>query len=858
MKFLIINKLTKIRRILFLVIFLFFLVQVNLSSKVVIEASKLFSFPGSVTFSNDKNPLPKTLRADELVKPIIISESESENIFNSENDEIIINNFPISPSENATVELIKSIPAVRIGTNWTIITNEGEKQLRSFEPSFYSGKIKGLDNSKITVYYLNGNLYSIIERDGYDNYSITPVVGNSEKSAHIITSQKTSSLGNDYNPFLDVHNDEEKPDYELLKKLSEQPLSTELLQADIIIEATYDFYKIFNDMNKLTAYIGAVMTHVSQIFQSNVSIQLFVPQVVIQSNQATDPYRTTTQIIDRLYQVQEQWRKKTVKRALVCLMTDIDYQGGSGGYRIGGVSLSLGTLCNNNQGYCVFGMQGHYKYPTTNYTWDVSVSAHELGHAFGSPHTHSCYFRPNMIDTCITRDKPQANSDGCVTSGNPIPRPGTLMSYCHLTNSTNSVGLYFHERQIPIIRGFAEQASCLKKAIDPTLILLNPYGGSVLFPGDRINIKWASAKVEYVAIKYSLDDGTTWKWIEQYAEALSGSFMWIVPDTMTSNLKILIQDSYNAYLSDETKTPLTIDRPQFLLQTPSTSDRIGQDSKYKIKWDHKYLDNFKILFTSEGDKIGSGEEIWSTVITGVSGYNYDWEVPDVESNTCRIKIIGTTEFGAEYSQVSGLFSIGKPHLNILYPSPYDKLCAEQNCEIKWESDFISGMYVQYTTDNGEKWKQVRFSPINGFDGSYVWKTPSAISENYILRFSNFDNRDIVYAVSSKPFFIDSCETNVDEFGNKIIQTKLEILDIIPNPAMNIIKLTFNNKSVECDTYDILISNEQGKIVEVVHNNNLMVGIQSVEMELNKLSQGNYYLILQSCDEKTGAALKILR
>lgn len=72
--------------------------------------------------------------------------------------------------------------------------------------------------------------------------------------------------------------------------------------------------------------------------------------------------------------------------------------------------------------------------PLPIYSWTLSTIAHELGHNFSSPHTHSCSWEfPNgdvhQIDSCWNAE------GGCqpVNRG----RVGTIMSYCHLTGSVN-------------------------------------------------------------------------------------------------------------------------------------------------------------------------------------------------------------------------------------------------------------------------------------------------------------------------------------------------------------------------------------------------------------------------------------
>ncbi|MDP9956474.1 hypothetical protein J2X97_002133 [Epilithonimonas hungarica] len=72
------------------------------------------------------------------------------------------------------------------------------------------------------------------------------------------------------------------------------------------------------------------------------------------------------------------------------------------------------------------------------YSWNIEAMTHELGHNFGSPHTHACAWNGNntAIDGC---GPASGNDEGC---DGPLPTTtkGTIMSYCHLVGS---VGISF-------------------------------------------------------------------------------------------------------------------------------------------------------------------------------------------------------------------------------------------------------------------------------------------------------------------------------------------------------------------------------------------------------------------------------
>ena len=82
--------------------------------------------------------------------------------------------------------------------------------------------------------------------------------------------------------------------------------------------------------------------------------------------------------------------------------------------------------------------------------WDFVVVAHELGHNFGSSHTHT-YCPP--LDNCYTNCD---SSTSCTQ--------GTLMSYCHVCGGMANIRLEFHPFVAERIRSRVA-TSCLSDAL---------------------------------------------------------------------------------------------------------------------------------------------------------------------------------------------------------------------------------------------------------------------------------------------------------------------------------------------------------------------------------------------------------
>ena len=215
--------------------------------------------------------------------------------------------------------------------------------------------------------------------------------------------------------------------------------ATSLKDAAISVETDQELLaKFAGNVNAMSSYITTLLAQNSLIYERDLGVHLTVNR--IQAWTGTDPYAATS-TLGQLNEVGDWWHtnrpKASYPRTTVIFL--------SGKPVTGGVAW-LDVLCIND-----FSQGGHWggayavaqisgSYPAN--LWDLLASAHEMGHNFGSPHTH-CFSPP--IDMCY------GSESGCYSGPtvNPGPLGGTIMSYCHLlAGGYGNIDMRFHERCI--------------------------------------------------------------------------------------------------------------------------------------------------------------------------------------------------------------------------------------------------------------------------------------------------------------------------------------------------------------------------------------------------------------------------
>jgi hypothetical protein len=248
-------------------------------------------------------------------------------------------------------------------------------------------------------------------------------------------------------------------------------------QAVIAIDSDYEFYQLFHaGLETPTDYLAAIFGSVSELYFRQLGVSLAISSISLYTTpddpwNAPNPHSGVT--ADVLCEFSHFWQAnrpvKTYPRNGAMFFT------GKRSVDIGGQAW-LDSLCNYSAKLSTCPYGGYGIVVASNHPgFETYTTAHELGHIFGSVHTH-CYNPP--IDQC------HSGESGCYSGPESTPpEGGSVMSYCDPFNlSMGEPGLYglHSERVEQVIRSFVDTVgpTCLASLNDPfALAAASPASG---------------------------------------------------------------------------------------------------------------------------------------------------------------------------------------------------------------------------------------------------------------------------------------------------------------------------------------------------------------------------------------------
>ncbi len=284
---------------------------------------------------------------------------------------------------------------------------------------------------------------------------------------------------------------------------------------------------------------------------------------------------------------------------------------------------------------------------------------------------------------------------------------------------------------------------------EPSITVLTPNGGQVLAAGSLYDITWSSINLSDVKIELTSNNGSTWSSIIDSTES-DGIYTWTIPSLNSSQCKIRISDEADGLPSDVSDATFRIYSaiPETItVVAPNGGDTLSSGNPYSILWTSTGIDSVKIEYS-----VNNGVSFTTIVSSTPSDGQYTWfPVPSTFSNNCIIKI-SDAEDGFPIDMSNSVFAIlGEPIITVTQPNGGEAWIAGVPRNIRWTSQNVAAVKIEYSTNNGATWTSIVDSTAS--DGLYEWSSVANVhSAQCRIKISDEDD-GIPYDISDNNFSI---------------------------------------------------------------------------------------------------------
>lgn len=361
------------------------------------------------------------------------------------------------PTKDADFEL--ELVKADIFTDDFKVTNPDGKELKVDLGLHYHGIIKGDKNSLVAMSFKDGEMNGFFSNDR-GNYIVGKMTDKkSGKNEHIVYLESDLTQGYDTECATEASGVPYPP--QLLEGDSrEVELKTAGRGIRIFLEIDHDIITAKGGVDPAVWFVTVFFNQTAALY-ANERIKIKLPNVIVWSN-GWSPYSGSS-VTGLLTQFQNRYSGD--EQAYGHIGGLVSFRAGGGG-----VAGSIGGYCDTDIDERLFisSLRSDHNTPDAlTYTRSVKVFAHELGHIFGSRHTHACVWNGNntAIDGCGTCQEqpiiptdPNDDFDCNYCTRPPIPSGGgTMMSYCDRFSTGVNFSKGFGQQPGNVMRNAAAQ-----------------------------------------------------------------------------------------------------------------------------------------------------------------------------------------------------------------------------------------------------------------------------------------------------------------------------------------------------------------------------------------------------------------
>ena len=364
---------------------------------------------------------------------------------------------------------------------------------------------------------------------------------------------------------------------------------------------------------------------------------------------------------------------------------------------------------------------------------------------------------------------------------------------------------------------------------DPMITVTSPATGDKVAGNKPFTISWESEFIADVKIEFSSDNGATWVTATDSSSASFRQYSWTAPDIVSQECLVRISDEANPGVID-VSDPFTVCAIE--LESPNGGEIVRAGSETEIVWSTELVNNISLEYKT------FLSSPWLPLADNIPATNgsYSWTVPNNPTQFAAIKI-HDTDFPDISDESNAFFKICQ--LDLTSPAGGESIMAGTSCEITWESQQVTSVAIEYSTNNGLDWATIAESALAG-DGSYIWNVPmdASISDECFLKISYY-NYPAVFAVNELAFSIIP--------SNGINELKSNCIDLqcTPNPVDEIAELSFFINDNLALPVSLVIRNSSGQTLRDSQLKNIASGTNTLNINTKDFTRGIYYFTIRA-------------
>jgi hypothetical protein len=454
-----------------------------------------------------------------------------------------IEHFPLPGGGSADLEL-SSFTVLSPQSVFVSMTAAGEVSRPAPDITLYRGSAVGDAQSRVYLAVTGSGFSGTLLRDGvsYNIATQSAAPGNPVVLTVFESSESTDAYecGVDDDLFVE---DYLRGNINAVRKSS---AAMDTLKAVLAVDADYEAFQHYGGVDKTEEYIIARLGGVAAIYEKDLAITFEIGYMRVWETE--DPYDGASDKT-ALDSFTNYWSENMghVERTLATLISrkPISAPGVTQGL------AWVNQLCSTRRGYAYVKFSKNDNFIKGH----DGVWAHELGHNFGSPHTHSCLWNP-PIDSCYTAE-PVSGQSACFSDSDIhlILGGGELMSYCHMRFGGENKLNIFRDRVGALVRGNAERAECMSTSSTVrSLDLTEPAGGETYCAGTDITLRWDATGTNNFRILLSVDGGVNYDSVlVENLPRTTREWTWRIPADwpVGDQYRFRIEDMQNETLVDQ-------------------------------------------------------------------------------------------------------------------------------------------------------------------------------------------------------------------------------------------------------------------------------------------------------------------